>query len=164
MDVPGSYEGIIEMAAARGGEEAGMSLALFFAEAKEKYDKGVYEFIWKPMVSFVELLDLELVRAALELDMFSGFSGHLHKFTTDPLMHMILKWPVIFIGADPEDAASMYSLMTYAGHVKGTWHVFPFFLVLILFCFGWFAPSVLGVRMPNVHQGLEIGLARVPVT
>jgi hypothetical protein len=40
VDVPGTYEGIIDMATARGGEQAGMSLSLFFAEAKEKYDKG----------------------------------------------------------------------------------------------------------------------------
>lgn len=115
-------DGLVQLAKERGGDEAGMQLELFLAEAQLKFTKGVYEFIWKPMVSMTELLDVELARAGLELDMFSGFSSHLSKYVTDPLLHMLLKWPVIFIGASPDDAASMYSLMTYAGHVGGTWY------------------------------------------
>ena len=56
--------------------------------------------------------------------MFSGLSAHLEKYIADDdLMNLILKWPVIFIGASPVDAAAMYSLMTYAGHARGTWWV-----------------------------------------
>ena len=122
VDVPGTQRGLLDLAEARGGPAARMQLELFLAEAEKKYDKGVFEFIWKPMVSVAELVDTELVRAGLELDMFSGFSSHLAKYVQDPLLHMLLKWPVIFIGASPDDAASMYSLMTYAGHIGGTWY------------------------------------------
>ena len=37
-------------------------------------------------------------------------------------MRTVLKWPVIFIGASPDAAPAMYSLMTYAGHALGTWY------------------------------------------
>jgi phytoene desaturase len=127
VDVPGTYEGILDLAKERGGEDADLALRLFFDEAEEKFEQGVYDFIWKPMVSFTELIDTALMRAGLELDMFSGFASHLSRFTKDPLIHMLLKWPVIFIGASPDDAASMYSLMTYAGHVRGTWYVRDFY-------------------------------------
>lgn len=129
VDVPGTYEGLVEFAKAEtirdghsNSDEVELSMELFFSEAKEKFDQGVYNFIWKPMVSVTELFDIELIRAGLELDMFSGFSAHLAKYTSNKLMHLILKWPVIFIGADPQDAASMYSLMTFAGHAQGTWY------------------------------------------
>ena len=122
VDVPGTYEGILSMAKERGGPDADLALRLFFDEAEVKFEQGVYDFIWKPMISFTELIDTALMRAGLELDMFSSFSSHLSRFTKDPLIHMLLKWPVIFIGASPDDAASMYSLMTYAGHVRGTWY------------------------------------------
>ena len=122
LDVPGTPEGLLDLAEQRGGAEARFKLRLFLDEARIKFDKGVYDFIWKPMVSPMELLDTELMRAGLELDMFSGFGSHLNKYVDDELLRLVLKWPVIFVGASPEDAASMYSLMTYAGHVKGTWY------------------------------------------
>ena len=67
-DVPGSLPGIMEWAA-KLEPESTESLKAFFDEAKEKYDKGVKEWIWKPMVSFVELLDHDLARAALQYNM-----------------------------------------------------------------------------------------------
>ena len=112
VEVPGTYAGLLELVAQLGGENA---------EAKEKFDKGIYDFNWKPMLSPLEVIDQALMRAGLELDMFAGFASHLWKYTAVPVMHLILKWPVIFIEADPEDAASMYSLRTYAGYVRRTW-------------------------------------------
>lgn len=123
VDMPGSSEGIVALAALRGGPDAALALRLFFSEAAEKFEQGVYDFIWRPMVSATELLDPVLARAALELDFFSGFANHLSGYTLgDKLLHTLLKWPVIFIGAAPAQAPSMYSLMTYAGHARGTWY------------------------------------------
>ena len=48
------------------------TLAEFFEEAEEKYLKGVFEWIWKPMVSLSELIDFDLWLAALRMNMFGG--------------------------------------------------------------------------------------------
>lgn len=44
IDVPGTKEGIVEMARERGGDDDALSLELFFAEANEKFQKGVRFF------------------------------------------------------------------------------------------------------------------------
>ena len=120
IDVPGTEEGIIDWVEKREGTRIGARM--FFDQAKILYDKGIYEWIWKPMVNFFELLDLELMGKALTNDMFLGFETHLKKYITDPIVTQVLKWPVIFVGASPKNAPCLYSLMTYGGHVKGTWY------------------------------------------
>ena len=46
IDVPGTKEGIVEMARERGGDDDALSLELFFAEANEKFQKGVRFFVY----------------------------------------------------------------------------------------------------------------------
>ena len=65
------------------------------------------------MVSWFELIDLGLARAGLTLHMFGSFESDLNQHTSNHIVRTILKWPVIFIGASPSEAPSMYSLMTY---------------------------------------------------
>ena len=119
VDVPGDLPRLLAWADEL---DEGNTLRQFFAEAKIKYDKGVWEWIWKPMVSIFEMVDLGLVRAALTLNMFGSYEADLNRHTVHPLLRTILKWPVIFIGASPADAPAMYSLMTYAGHALGTFY------------------------------------------
>ena len=103
-------------------EGSSTGIRLFLEEAKTLYDKGMYEWIWKPMVGVSEMLDPELVGKALTHDMFIGFEAHLNKYVSDPIVTQVLKWPVIFVGASPKNSPSLYSLMTYGGHCKGTWY------------------------------------------
>ena len=105
-----------------------ISLRLLLGEAKIKYQKGIQNWIWKPMVSFYEFIDFGLMQAGICYDMFGGFSKHLKRFFSqnfedeNKILHKILNWPVIFVGASPESSPAMYSLMTFGGHLGGTWY------------------------------------------
>ena len=120
IDVPGTEEGIIDWVEKIEGTRTGVRL--FMEQARRLYDKGIYEWIWKPMVELSEMIDPELMGFALTNDMFMGFEAHLKKYVKNPIVTQVLKWPVIFVGASPKNAPSMYSLMTYGGHAKGTWY------------------------------------------
>ena len=119
IDVPGTLPGIFTWADAL---DPTNTLRTYFKHAKIKYQKGIWNWIWKPMVSWYELLDVGLLKAGLFYEMFGSFETDLNKHTSNADVSTILKWPVIFIGASPADAPSMYSLMTYAGHALGTWY------------------------------------------
>lgn len=121
VDVPGDLEGL--KAYIKGIEpESAACVDRFFEDGKTLYEKGIDDWIWKPMVSLSEVLDISLVRAALEFNMFGSFETEVQKCVKDERLRTILKWPVIFLGASPKDAPAMYSLMTYAGHADGTWY------------------------------------------
>ena len=97
-------------------------LRSFFAEAETKYSKGVYEWIWKPHTSIGQLIDFDLIKSALQMDMFGPYDQHINKYIKDPKIRTLLEWPVMFIGLSPHNSPSLYSLMTYAGHAGGTFY------------------------------------------
>ncbi len=121
LDVPGTLQGLLDWIAKVEPTAKESSIA-FFEDAKEKFEKGINEWIWKPMINVGEMVDTELLRAGLTLNMFGSLQTHIERFTTHPRIQTLLKWPIIFIGASPQDAPAMYSLMTYAGHAEGTWY------------------------------------------
>eukprot|EP00746_Dinoflagellata_sp_MGD_P148152 gnl/MRDRNA2_/MRDRNA2_80411_c0_seq3.p1 gnl/MRDRNA2_/MRDRNA2_80411_c0~~gnl/MRDRNA2_/MRDRNA2_80411_c0_seq3.p1 ORF type:complete len:544 (+),score=72.92 gnl/MRDRNA2_/MRDRNA2_80411_c0_seq3:51-1682(+) len=121
IDVPGLFDDLVSMMVKREPSSEG-SIKAFFADGQLKYDKGIAEWMWKPLVSLSELFDFELIRAGLTLNMFFGYEAHVNRYVKDERLRTILKWPVIFLGASPAEAPAMYSLMTYGGHAHGTWY------------------------------------------
>jgi phytoene desaturase len=121
VDVPGDIQGLTKYITSIEPESA-ECIEKFFSDGKELYDKGIDEWIWKPMVSLMEFIDVSLVRAALTKNMFGGLEADVQRCVKNERLRTILKWPVIFLGASPKDAPAMYSLMSYAGHADGTWY------------------------------------------
>lgn len=102
--------------------QAAHCLEKFITDAKTFYDKGINEWIWKPMVSVFEFLDMSLISSALTMNMFGSLETEINSCVKNPRLRDLLNWPVIFLGLSPKDSPAMYSLMTYAGHADGTWY------------------------------------------
>jgi phytoene desaturase len=100
---------------------SGSRLKAFLEEAAYKYDVGINKLVYKPGRSLSEFADLELLRGVFKLDVFKSLSKHARKVTQDPRLIQILEFPVLFLGAKPQDTPALYSLMNYADLVLGTW-------------------------------------------
>lgn len=59
---------------------------------------------------------------ALKLQVFSSFSKHIRKYFTNPKLLALMEFPILFLGAMPEETPALYSLMNYAGLKLGTWY------------------------------------------
>lgn len=70
----------------------------------------------------MEFADLDLVRGAMRLQVFSSFSSHVRKYFSNPKLIALMEFPVLFLGAMPQDTPALYSLMNYAGLKLGTWY------------------------------------------
>ena len=101
---------------------AGFKLREFLKQAAYKYDVGMNKFVWKPSRSISEFLSLKLLYDVTRLDVFQSFASHARKFFTHPQLLEIVEFPVLFLGATPENTPAMYSLMNYAEMVLGTWY------------------------------------------
>ncbi|MCG3164788.1 MAG: zeta-carotene-forming phytoene desaturase [Bacteroidia bacterium] len=97
-------------------------LEQFLDEAAYKYDKGVNEFVYKPSLSLLEFADVNLLLSLFRLNMFSSFSKYIRKYFTNPKLLQLLEFPVLFLGAKPENTPALYSMMNYADMVLGTWY------------------------------------------
>lgn len=96
-------------------------LKKFLEEAKYKYEVGINKLVYKPGLSLGEFADWELLSGVLKLDVFKSLSKHARKVTKHPQLIQILEFPVLFLGAKPQDTPALYSLMNYADLVLGTW-------------------------------------------
>ena len=101
---------------------AGIKLKEFLAEAKQKYDIGMGDFVIKPSLSFTEFLSIDIAKKGLSLDLFQPISKHIRQYFKHPKLIELLEFPVLFLGAKPEKTPALYSLMNYADMALGTWY------------------------------------------
>lgn len=121
MSVPENYERLRQLFEAI---EPGSAVKLdkFMEEARYKYEQGMEKLVYMPGLSLNEFIDLDLVKGALRLQVFSSFSKHVRKFFSNPKLIALMEFPVLFLGAMPQDTPALYSLMNYAGLKLGTWY------------------------------------------
>ena len=94
----------------------------FMEEAQFKYEKGMKELVYMPGLSLSEFADAGFLKGALRLQVFSSFSKHVRKYFSNPKLIALMEFPVLFLGAMPQDTPALYSLMNYAGLKLGTWY------------------------------------------
>ena len=97
-------------------------LARFLDEAAYKYQTGINKLVHKPGLSLMEFADWDLIKGAFKLQVFTSFSKHVRRFFKDPRLITLMEFPVLFLGAMPEETPALYSLMNYAGLKLGTWY------------------------------------------
>ena len=99
-----------------------VNLDLFLADAEYKYTVGMNEFVWKPGHSIMEFADIRVIQSLFKLQMLSSISALIDKMFKSEKLRNILKFPVLFLGATPENTPALYSLMNYADLKLGTWY------------------------------------------
>tara|TARA_B100001093_G_scaffold369684_2_gene354629 strand:- start:844 stop:2331 length:1488 start_codon:yes stop_codon:yes gene_type:complete len=97
-------------------------LEKFLQQAKIKYEVGMGDFVTKPSLSYFEFISLNIAKKAVSLDLFKSISKHIRQYFTHPKLIELLEFPVLFLGAKPENTPALYSLMNYADMALGTWY------------------------------------------
>ena len=98
------------------------NLRKFLAEAKYKYEVGIGEFVHKPSNSIMDFADWRVVKSLFRLQMFSSVSKHIRSLFKNQKLIELLEFPVLFLGATPQNTPALYSLMNYADIALGTWY------------------------------------------
>lgn len=101
---------------------SGVKFREFLRQAEYKYDVGINQFVWKPSRSISEFVSVKLLYDVVRLDVFQSFAKHIRKFFTDDKILKLMEFPILFLGATPENTPAMYSLMNYAEMQLGTWY------------------------------------------
>lgn len=98
------------------------NLRKFLAEAEYKYRVGMGEFVHKPSHSIWEFADIRVLSSLLRLQMFTPMSRHVRQLFKNEKLIQLLEFPVLFLGATPQNTPALYSLMNYADMALGTWY------------------------------------------
>ncbi len=103
--------------------EAGSSLFLkkFLKDAEFNYQAAMEKVIYKPGKSIFELVTPATAQRTMQF--FSSISSVIRKNLKDERLRQILEFPVLFLGAKPQNTPAFYCFMNYADIVHGTWHI-----------------------------------------
>ncbi|MBL0267299.1 MAG: phytoene desaturase [Chitinophagaceae bacterium] len=120
-DLPASYEALQQVfESIEPGSAA--KLDKYLAGAAYKYEVGVNKLVYKPSRSITEFMDWPTMSGVFKLQVFSSISKHIAKYFQHPKLRQIMEFPVLFLGALPQDTPALYSLMNYADIKGGTWY------------------------------------------
>jgi phytoene desaturase len=120
-DVPASYEQLRQLFNSI-EPGAGRQLDRFLKEAAYKYSVGINKLVYKPGLSVAEFMDWQVISGIFRLDIFSSIKKHIHHYFSHYKLRQLMEFPVLFLGALPENTPALYSLMNYADIVGGTWY------------------------------------------
>jgi phytoene desaturase len=101
---------------------AGEKLDNYLLEAAVKYKIGMQDLVYKPGQSLAEFLDWNVVKNVFKLDVFTSIKSHVAKHFKDTRLRQLMEFPILFLGALPQNTPALYSLMNYADIVGGTWY------------------------------------------
>jgi len=103
-------------------EGSAKKLDRYLKEAFTKYKIGIQDLVYKPGQSLTEFFDWNVIKNSLRLDVFTSIRSHVDKYFKDERLKQLMEFPVLFLGALPQNTPALYSLMNYADIVGGTWY------------------------------------------
>ena len=98
------------------------NLRAFLKDAAYKYKVGMEDLVYKPSLSLTEFIDSRVLGGLFKMHLFSSFSAFIRKYFKHPKILSLLEFPVLFLGAMPNETPALYSLMNYADIQLGTWY------------------------------------------
>lgn len=119
LEIPGSFDEIVDLFEK---EEVGSGekLRKFMRDAEYNYRVAIDKIVQKPGLSPLELVTPETVSKINQF--FTNISSKVRKQFKSEKLIQILEFPVLFLGAKPEDTPMFYNFMNYADFVLGTWY------------------------------------------
>lgn len=99
---------------------SGKHLRKFMEESRKNYEIAMQDLVYNPGKSLMELMSLE---TAKRLNLFvQNISQTIRKNIKNPKLQSILEFPVLFLGAKPNNTPAFYNFMNHADFGLGTWY------------------------------------------
>lgn len=101
-------------------EGSAKHLKSFLDSAKSNYETAITDLVYKPGISPLELINTTTIARVSQF--FSTVRKQVRKNITNPKLIKILEFPVLFLGAKPDNTPAFYNFINYADFGLGTWH------------------------------------------
>ena len=99
---------------------SGKHLRKFMEDSRKNYEIAMQDLVYNPGKSILELMSFE---TAKRVNLFvQNISQTVRKNIKNPKLRSILEFPVLFLGAKPNDTPAFYNFMNHADFGLGTWY------------------------------------------
>lgn len=100
---------------------SGAKLRKFMEDSAYKYEVGINDLVYKPGRSLLEFADWRIMKGLIQLDLLKSMRKYVHSHFKNPKLQQLMEFPILFLGATPDNTPALYSLMNYADIDGGTW-------------------------------------------
>ncbi len=121
LQVPATLDGIYETFENIEKGSAG-KLKQYLEGGGYKYKVGMDQLVYRPSYSWLEFVNMDVVKGVAKLDVFKSVSSHTRSYFKDPRLVALMEFPVLFLGAMANKIPALYTLMNYAAFTMGTWY------------------------------------------
>lgn len=97
-------------------------LKSFLKDAEYKYSVGMQDLVFRPGLKLMEFADMRVIKGLFKMHLVTSFSKYIRRYFKNEKILSLLEFPVLFLGATPEETPALYSLMNYADISLGTWY------------------------------------------
>jgi len=101
---------------------AGARLDAFLKEAAFKYRESMSKLVYKPGLSPLEFVRGDVLSALFRIQLLGSVRAHVRKFFSHPKLLQLVEFPILFLGALPQNTPALYTLMNHADMAGGTWY------------------------------------------
>jgi phytoene desaturase len=91
----------------------------FIKSAQKNYEIAIHNLVYRPGEHIGELITPQTAMRVNQF--FSNIKKDVRSKIKDQRLQQILEFPVLFLGAKPEDTPSFYNFMNFADFGLGTW-------------------------------------------
>lgn len=97
-------------------------LKQFLKEGELKYKIGMQQLVYKPALSWMEYANYEVLSGVAKSNVFKSVKTYVRNFFKDERLVALMEFPILFLGAMPQNIPALYSLMNYAALSMGTYY------------------------------------------
>ena len=99
---------------------SGKQLQKFIDKAEKNYNLAIKDLVYKPGENVFEIITPQTI---LKLNEFiDTIKNQVSRYIKHDHLKKILEFPVLFLGAKPDNTPAFYNFMNYADFKLGTWH------------------------------------------
>lgn len=120
-DIPANFEQLKQFFEHKEPGASGR-LDAFMNEAAYKYDISMKKLVHQPGLSVTEFLNWDVIRSVFKMDLFRSMRKHVNQYFKHPKLRQLAEFPILFLGALPQNTPALYSMMNYADMKLGTWY------------------------------------------
>lgn len=99
---------------------SGKALEQFINASEDNYNIAIKDLVYQPGESIFEIINWDTITKANAF--IKTIKKQVSDYVTDKALQKILEFPVLFLGAKPDNTPSFYNFMNYADFKLGTWH------------------------------------------
>ncbi|MGJ5641938.1 phytoene desaturase family protein [Formosa sp. S-31] len=100
--------------------ESGSALEKFIDNSEDNYNIAIKDLVYQPGENIFEIINWDTITKANAF--FKTIKSQVAGYVKNEALQKILEFPVLFLGAKPDNTPSFYNFMNYADFKLGTWH------------------------------------------